>query len=124
MIARTLKNILRLYFRQLLKIVQIVTPQLQYCFIVDLLNKLSGFDKQSDEFWFEEIYLGIRFRFGECSVSPIERLNLRLLNINNLPIIIEKLQHMIGFKINWETMQKFRKNSRYFHFTIQDLESG
>jgi hypothetical protein len=64
MVARTLKNTARLYLRKTLMSVKVDLLYTQCTLLSEFLNMVSGSHPDSSTFWTEQVFLGIRARFG------------------------------------------------------------
>ena len=73
MIARTMKNLLRLYLRHAAMKMKISVANIQTTLITEFLNIITGSNLHSDKFWSEQLFMGIINRFGTCALSESER---------------------------------------------------
>jgi hypothetical protein len=127
MVSRTIKGIIRYYLREVLKRTHCAFRQMYEFLIVEVLNLITGSHSSSEEFWSNQVFLGIRARFGIRAIAASERPNLRRNLESHMPGIITRLQKMIGFGIKpecWEAFTQRKQNwekSRYFKFTTSDL---
>lgn len=88
MVARTIKNLLRLYLRHAAMTMKISVANIQVTLMTEFLNIITGANVHSDRFWSEQLYMGIVNRFGSCAIAETERKTYRV-----------DLKHMIVYII-------------------------
>ncbi|RHY07672.1 hypothetical protein DYB36_000855 [Aphanomyces astaci] len=118
MLQRTIKNLVRASLRSMLQARQLAMgPTTQTSLFVVVLNYISGSGAGSDAFWKNQVFDGVRARFGSIAVSFVDRLNLR-----QAPVEIARyLSTAIGFELTRDCWTRFTQHPHGFLFTIDDI---
>jgi len=127
MVARATKQLLRFYMRHIVKETGVAFINTQKFLIVEFLNMLTGAHQEAEQFWGNQLFLAIRYRFGMRAIATTERPNLRLTMEPVMPYVVTRLSAMLGFQLNRDCLQRFErhhedwKGSRLFRFTMSDF---
>lgn len=131
MVARALKQITRSILRQLCKRLEGPSDISSTRTLIYILNLVSGASEGSDKFWSEDIITAIVERFGDASLSELEKLNLRieLEASGGLEIMIKRFLSYFGTKMQPDSTKRFKKavgairsTACAYFFTPADLE--
>ena len=85
------------------------------------LNAITGSSPVSVSIWQEEIYEGLKLRFGKRSVALRERDNLCIILQPAIIYIIRRLQIMIGVHLCYSAVAEFHERPVGFTFIPQDI---
>mmetsp|Transcript_21111 Transcript_21111/g.48789 ORF Transcript_21111/g.48789 Transcript_21111/m.48789 type:complete len:141 (+) Transcript_21111:1-423(+) len=77
MAARTVKNVLRYYLRNAAKRMKLCVHRVHMFILTEFLNIVTGAHEKAEDFWANQLFHGIRVRFGAVAVSVEDRINLR-----------------------------------------------
>jgi len=121
MIARTMKNILRLYLRHAAQQMKISVANIQTTLMTEFLNIITGSNVHSDEFWREQLFLGITNRFGACAVSESERKTYRIDQKHMIVYIIRRFTEMFGIQLTNDSISQLYATPDMFRFVPQDI---
>jgi hypothetical protein len=124
MVARTAKNILRLFLRTACQMMKTTSGRLHMFMINELLNMMTGSHDLSDDFWACQVFFAIRSRYGRCAVDDVERSNLRKNCEASLIYIVNRLISMVGIRLTRSALAQFNEEPIAFKFTVADYEVG
>ena len=112
MIARTTKQLIRFYMRVIVRKSGVAFLQTLRFLILEFLNMLTGAHAEAENFWANQLFLGVRQRFGRRALSVTERPNLRLRMEPTMPYILRRLSEMMGFELTNECKARFDRSHR------------
>lgn len=124
MIARTAKNVLRLFLRTAARTMKTTSGRLHSFVVVEMLNMMTGAHDLSDNFWSNQLFYAVRSRYGRCSLEEVERVNLRKNSEVCLIYIMNRLIKMTGTRLTRTCLAQFNEEPVAFKFTVADIEVG
>ena len=107
MAARAFKNVLRQYLRSAAFHTSAVVRRLQTYLVVQFFNIVTGAHARAEEFWREQLYHAIVLRYGPDAVSVVERQNVQLTLEPAIVYVLQRLQSMLGVRIQPATVAHF-----------------
>lgn len=125
MVARTFKNIVRHFMRQIAKesgtgVSAVLLKQV----ITQCLNMLSGARSGSESFWKMQLYEGIRLRFGLRSVSEVDKQNLRKQLVPHMQFVVVRVTEMLGITLRPGCLDRLKEHPECFLFVLEDIAPG
>jgi len=123
MVARTLKNLLRMQLREYAKVEKGISTDFKRSLLCKMFNVATGSDPESNELLMTPVYEGIRSRFGVMSVLPSERDLLQKAIVPCCIYIIRRLQKMTGSQLSAQCITEFHEHPESFHFVPMDFLS-
>ncbi|GMI35290.1 hypothetical protein TrCOL_g2906 [Triparma columacea] len=121
MVARTMKNLLRLYLRHAAMKMKISVANIQTTLMTEFMNIITGSNVHSDEFWSEQLYMGIINRFGSCALSESERKTYRIDQKHMIVFIIRRFTEMFGIQLTNDAISLLYATPDMFRFVPQDI---
>ena len=139
MVFRTLKNMMRMYFRKAMKLISVPSDRFFVKLLVTVLNAITGSHDDSIKFWREQVTPNVLIRFGPRSLTETEKINIKALCcgqvrapalVNNEPVaswkpsvyrIVRRLPAVLGFVISDACMDAFRLSPENFRFSTVDI---
>ena len=121
MIARTMKNLLRLYLSHAARSMKMSVANIQTTIMAEFLNIITSSNLNSDEFWSEQLFQGIKNRFGSCALSEVERKTFRV-NMKHMVIfIVRRFSEMMGIQLTNDSISQLYAHPDMFRFVPQDI---
>jgi len=122
MTARTIKNLLRSYLRNMSQNSNLnASDTLRINLVANFLNLTTGFHVKSQSFWCNQVYPGVRQRFGNCALLLIESSDLFHETRSMSVYIITRLSQMMLIEINNSSITSFIDKEGKHRFGISDI---
>ena len=123
MIARTIKNLLRLYLRHAATKMKISVQNIQLTLMVEFLNIITGANVHADYFWTEQLYMGIKNRYGDCAIDEAERKTYRVETKSMTVYIVKRFTEMFGIQLSNDSISHMYATPDMFRFVTLDIIS-
>ena len=123
MVARTMKNLLRLYLRHAAKKMKISVQNIQLTLMTEFLNIITGSNVNSESFWQEQLFMGIVNRFGRCAIAETER---KVYRVNSKPMtvyIVKRFTEMFGIQLTNDAIAHLYQTPDMFKFVYLDINN-
>ena len=120
-LARTFKNMFRYTLRIISQHRQGYSEQAAIDAAVSFLNMISGCSEVSNEFWARDVTGWVISRFGHCTLSEIEKINLYKEALPALGKAVCKFAEQSGIVLEPDCASKFCSNAESFVFTSSDI---
>ena len=121
MVARTVKNIIRCQLRQYAVKNRSSSPELMVSLLVEYFNVITGASHQSYAIYQNDIYMGIRERFGNFAITPSEKDNFLMVLQPAVIYVVKRVQMMMGLTLSVTCIADFHSNPRAFEFSSLDF---
>ena len=121
MVARTVKNLIRLELRNYAKKTQTISAQFIAGTILEFLNVVTGAHPQANYYLQNLIYEGIRERFGPHAIRPSEKINMQEHLRPATVYVVKRMQMMMGIQISAHCLAEFFERPALFTFCELDL---
>jgi hypothetical protein len=123
MTCRTMKNLIRHSLRQYSLSENGISSDFQRQLICKFFNILTGSSSESNELLMNDIYHGIRSRYGSTAVMFSERPHLQHALLPCIPFAVRRLQRMLGVQISASSLTEFSEHCENFTFVPMDFIS-
>ncbi|GBG31006.1 F-box/LRR-repeat protein 2 [Hondaea fermentalgiana] len=131
-VARALKQVTRIILRDLCRRLEAPSDISTVRTLVYVLNMVSGAARGADAFWSHDIITAVLERYGEATLSELEKLNLRteLETGGGLVLMVKRFLSFFGTRLVPSSAERFQRTcqaagkgpSSVFLFTSTDLE--
>uniref|UniRef100_K3WKE1 Clu domain-containing protein n=1 Tax=Globisporangium ultimum (strain ATCC 200006 / CBS 805.95 / DAOM BR144) TaxID=431595 RepID=K3WKE1_GLOUD len=122
MVVRTFKNIVRHMMRMAARLSGTgISPHLFKEILIQILNLLSGARRGSEDFWWGQLYEGIRVRFGLRAVSEVDRQNMRRNLLPHMHYMVRRTTEMLGVRLTPKCLERVEQHPDCYAFTAEDL---
>ena len=122
MAARTVKNVLRYYLRNAAKRMKLCVHRVHMFILTEFLNIVTGAHEKAEDFWANQLFHGIRVRFGVVAVSVEDRINLRHELEPCTVYIVSRLQAMLNVQLTQRASAHFHDEPIGFRFVPDDIQ--
>lgn len=121
MTVRVIKNIIRLHLRRYVAEEHCCSSEFMRSVISRYFNVITGSDPDATSCLHEDVFEGIRARFGTVAVTPNERSNIQTTLRPCSIYMIRRLQSMLGVHIVATTVAEFLERPDGFTFVPMDI---
>ena len=121
MVARTVKNLVRLQCRNYARKTKVISTQVTIALLIDFLNIVTGAHETAAHGLQTVIYEALRERFGPLAVRPSERPNLHKCLAPVTLFTIKRILSMMGAQLNPNCLSDFLERPLHFYFCEADL---
>jgi hypothetical protein len=121
MIARTIKNLIRLQLRQYTKRTKVISIQFMSALVCQYFNVVTIANEKSIIILQETVFDAVRERFGPLALRDSERENITDGIKPVIIYIIKRLQSMLGVNLSITCLSEFHERPLSFAFTPLDL---
>ena len=121
MVARTVKNIVRVQLRQYAAKNRAVSPEFMTSLLAEYFNVISGASGQSYAIYQHDIYMGVRERFGDNAITPSEKDNILPVLQPCIVYIIKRIVMMMGITMSVTCIAEFNSHPKAFVFSSLDF---
>lgn len=121
MVARTVKNLVRLQCRNYSQKSKITSAQITIGILIEYLNIVTGAHELASHGMEDTLYEAVRERFGPLSIRPSER---RAMHVCLAPVIlytIKRILTMMGVQLNPNCLSDFIERPLHFFFCEADI---
>ena len=121
MVARTVKNLIRLQLRSYARKTKIISSQMMIANVIEFLNIVTGSHADSAHGLQHVIYAGVRERFGDFAIRPSEKTNLHTKISPVILFTVKRILNMLGVQLNPNCLADFTERPECFYFCEADL---